>query len=340
MREPFVHSELFLFVLIPAGILLLDYVYSLLTIPSLWLYGIRSGREYDEEVIHGEGGDSRNGVNAEGEAPGNGEGGLGEILGPDPGSKVYLFVLQNNEPVPVEWRERPMRIQFSIRSAGTFDKKIPLRVLVGPDQYLALMWRSVGRELICVCRQIRPLKTWSFRLFVSRDVAEVEMRVFVPLRGSLRRFLNKVNWRVFDVSRLLYHEYLVVVREREDKYESVKPFFTNRPLLKAFAVMWFIGMAVYAFCYPYLVPDAGKVPASESILLFDRLTRMLASPTSLLLDGGAFVVAMGIIFWLTRTEAVPVAQGYRVEKDVKWTDIAVRETGSETHPIEEDDEGG
>jgi hypothetical protein len=161
------------------------------------------------------------------------------------------------------------------------------------------------------------------------------MRVLVPLRGLTKDILNLINWKVFDVSRLLFHEYRIVVRRGEVEEESVKPYFRNRPLVKAVVVMTIFAAAIYKGAFGLLVPRHFESYELHPRSWVDSFALLLHYPASLTFDLLVFVAVMGLIVWLAATESLPVAQGYRRYKNILAAEITEKASGGE-RPLAED----
>jgi hypothetical protein len=225
--------------------------------------------------------------------------------------KVYCFILQNDEDVPVEWRRRPMRATIRIRGRGKFHRKYPIDFTSGPDDQARFIWKQALKEVEILIPWMRPHKTWTIRCNVDHDVQEMECELDIPTTSWMRQLVERVNSAVFHSKNLEYHSQRVVVRRSEDPNLSRRFAFAWRTRWLTILPTWFVSAAAYYFINQSLMR---VYPMSDG----DGLAQFIQSPWSNLPAGMFLLLAFLGVYELAKTDPLPIAQGYQVSRQPKF----------------------
>jgi hypothetical protein len=230
-------------------------------------------------------------------------------LAPDDGSRrfrEFVFAIQNDEARLYENVRRPIRLEFSSRSRHSLaERGTSVRASAGPDDEIIVVPKSDQPGVLTIdIPRMRPWKTWIVRLRTDPAIHSVRMEVHVPKRSILRGILTKINEHTFMFSDVGYHsEHIDVTKSpvwRRTKGGRKGMLHVVIPMI--LLASWFY----FVYATSYLVPYRDRFAALHPTDIRTDLLNL----SYLWLDGLLFTVGFVVVCLLARTPAVPLAPGY------------------------------
>lgn len=217
--------------------------------------------------------------------------------------RVYQFAIQSDEARDLEFDDPGALVKLGIRGEGRF-QPTPVVVALGPDE-VDPAWQSAGRELCLRLRLFRPHKTWIIRCFVDMRVEEMALTLEVPTKWPVRRFLMKINQKVFPAGTPNLDIQRIVVRSREDRVltRGMRSGLAERVArLVLIALLGAVNFGVL-------------VRAGLDQLGIQSITHI--APWEPFVAGVVVFVALWHIYRIAEPDPLPVAQGYQLGRELR-----------------------